>query len=167
MTTKERKEQMVLLRKKGRTFQEIATKFSISRERVRQIIHNIRRPGSPPHKIILYRRITCLICHTRLGAEKGEHKYCNSCTAKYRLDKKGRDKIRALVRARDANTCQACGQEGSKGVKSLDVHHLNGLCGKRSRAYDRITDMHILITVCHKCHYNLHDHAQHGVHKQI
>ncbi|CAN0387275.1 unnamed protein product, partial [Phaeothamnion confervicola] len=47
--------------------------------------------------------------------------------------------------------------------KRLDVHHLEGLCGKLSHKYDRPEMAHTLITVCHKCHYNLHDHAQNGI----
>jgi len=89
----------------------------------------------------------------------------------------GREHTRAKVRERDGWTCKDCGlvrtiqqvrdhndRFGSgvkKGkIKSLDVHHLNGLCGLKSRKYDRVSDMHELITLCHKCHYNRHDHRK-------
>jgi hypothetical protein len=83
----------------------------------------------------------------------------------------GRDYTRDLVRRRDKYMCQSCGirrtpkqlarlnrgliLKGKK--KSLDVHHLNGMCGKKTRGYDSITDMDKLITLCHKCHYVQHD----------
>lgn len=86
----------------------------------------------------------------------------------------GRDFIREQVRLRDNFTCQKCGfmrnrkevekhnkNTGTKlkgKIKSLDIHHLNGLCGKLSKAYDRKKDIDGLITLCHSCHYNLNEH---------
>jgi protein-arginine kinase activator protein McsA len=77
------------------------------------------------------------------------------------------------VRGRDDNTCQVCGykwesrmENGREGHKRLDVHHLEGLCGKLTRKYDSLDMAHKLITVCHKCHHNLHDNAKYGKHKK-
>ena len=85
----------------------------------------------------------------------------------------GKERTRELVRQRDNHTCQDCGYirtrrfvdrhnqkiRGLKGkIKSLDVHHLEGLCGQRSQKYDRICDMDILVTLCHKCHYSRPEH---------
>jgi transposase-like protein len=85
---------------------------------------------------------------------------------------RGRDYARNKVRERDNYTCQECGkrvtpeqvakhnerQPSNKNrMKSLDVHHLNGLCGKNSTGYDSVKDIGGLITLCHKCHYNRHD----------
>lgn len=84
----------------------------------------------------------------------------------------GRDRIRSLVRIRDKHTCQDCGFVRTpedvqkvnsvlttlKGkMKSLDVHHLNGVCGKKSLGYDSYKEIEGLITLCHKCHYSRHD----------
>lgn len=87
----------------------------------------------------------------------------------------GRDGVRALVRARDNYTCQDCGvvrtrdfveefnsnlpKGVAKGkIKSLDVHHLDGLCGKLSKGYDSAEMLPKLITLCHSCHFNRPEH---------
>lgn len=75
----------------------------------------------------------------------------------------GRGRTRMLVRKRDDFTCQLCRdrrtpeQAKEHGKRLFDVHHLNGMCGKKSRGYDRVKDMSGLITLCHKCHFNRHD----------
>jgi len=86
----------------------------------------------------------------------------------------GRERVRFMVRVRDDFTCADCGfrrtpQEvkeynskltGRKGqMKSLDVHHTHGMCGTRSKKYDKVADMDLMITLCHKCHFNRHDHT--------
>lgn len=86
----------------------------------------------------------------------------------------GRNRARALARHRDNYTCQGCGLHrtpeyvrahsaqcaGLKGrIKEHDVHHLNGQCGKNTRGYDSTTSIDSLITLCHRCHFNRHDHA--------
>lgn len=86
----------------------------------------------------------------------------------------GRGRIRHMVRTRDNYTCQNCSlvrtpQEVNEynkkypgKMKSLDVHHLGGMCGKKTRAYDSMEDMSKLITLCHKCHFN---HPEHSLRK--
>ncbi len=71
----------------------------------------------------------------------------------------GRDFIREKIRIRDNRTCQSCGYEWSKAWRRLDVHHLGGLCGKKSKKYDKYEDEANLITLCHKCHFNHPDHT--------
>jgi len=71
----------------------------------------------------------------------------------------GRDKVRELTRKRDKHTCQDCGKKWLENSRRFDIHHLNGLCGKRSRKYDLESDMPGLITLCHKCHFNRPEHA--------
>jgi len=71
----------------------------------------------------------------------------------------GRDYVRALVRQRDLYTCQDCNRVWIEGERNFDIHHLNGECGKNSRGYDRKEDIHKLITLCHKCHFNRPDHS--------
>jgi hypothetical protein len=72
----------------------------------------------------------------------------------------GREYTRSRVRERDENTCQICKKVWQDKTKRFDVHHLNGLCGKKSRGYDSIKDMDGLITLCHKCHFNHPQHSQ-------
>lgn len=89
-------------------------------------------------------------------------------------NRSGRERTRDIVRFRDKYTCQSCGfvrtpemvkehnqaQPTAKGkIKSLDVHHLDGLCGKKTKQYDTTSSIESLITLCHKCHFN---HPQHS-----
>lgn len=73
----------------------------------------------------------------------------------------GRELTRYKVRERDSFTCQSCGKAWKEGSRHFDVHHLNGLCGTKSRGYDKSAQSVIdtLITLCHKCHFNRHDWA--------
>lgn len=66
---------------------------------------------------------------------------------------------REIVRIRDKRTCQDCKKKWVPGTKRFDVHHLNGLCGKRSTTYESVKDLTGLITLCHKCHYNRPEHT--------
>lgn len=79
----------------------------------------------------------------------------------------GRDYVREIVRKRDNYTCQDCGEKKDRsdqrpGWRAHHVHHLNGLCGKRSRSYDRVADIDGLVTLCHKCHRLKHDKTKYG-----
>lgn len=67
----------------------------------------------------------------------------------------GRDKTREMVRARDNFTCQKCRKKWKKGERRFDIHHLKGLCGKKSQKYDRVSETKNLITLCHKCHMGI------------
>lgn len=73
---------------------------------------------------------------------------------------KGRDRTRELVRIRDKHTCQNCKKVWVLGMRRFDVHHLNGLCGKKSLAYDSVNELGSMITLCHKCHFNHPEHSQ-------
>lgn len=164
MTSKQlahRKQQMQALREKGYTLQSIGERFNISRERVRQIINNAGYKRRQP--IIMTFRRTCYICREPLNIDKNEYKFCTHCRKYNKIDK-GRERVRGIVRGRDNNTCQACGKVWDGKSKRLDVHHLKGKCGLKTRDYDSPNTIHDLITVCHKCHYNLHDHQAYGDH---
>lgn len=112
---------------------------------------------------------------------QNSHKICYNCApyAKdvYRKKTKGRGIVRGMVRARDNYTCQTCKVVRTadevaafnhkiktlKGkMRSLDVHHLGGMCGKNSRGYDKMENMDTLITLCHKCHFNHPEHSKKG-----
>lgn len=69
---------------------------------------------------------------------------------------KGRDRAREAVRIRDKRKCQECKRKWENNERRFDVHHLNGMCGKKSRKYDRVEDMTGLITFCHRCHMSMH-----------
>jgi len=67
----------------------------------------------------------------------------------------GRGRNRQRARLRDNLTCQKCGVVWVWGTRRFDIHHLDGVCGKKSRGYDKTVEG--LITYCHKCHLNLHE----------
>lgn len=67
----------------------------------------------------------------------------------------GQNVTRELARKRDGFTCQKCNKKWVKDMRRFDVHHLNGLCGKLSRRYDKKSTLDGLITLCHKCHMTL------------
>ena len=135
------------LKKTGATVKEIAQLYGITRQAIED---SIKR--GPPRK---------------------DSGWSNLLTTHNLSHLEGRERARALVRIRDNFTCQDCGlvrtaeevasynkkQKTLKGkLKSLDVHHLGGMCGKNSRGYDRIEDVPNMITLCHKCHYNRPEH---------
>lgn len=68
-----------------------------------------------------------------------------------------REFTRKRVRERDNHTCFDCKKVWTEG-RNFDVHHLNGFCGKKSKGYDKISEMGGLITLCHKCHFNRPEH---------
>lgn len=68
----------------------------------------------------------------------------------------GLDFIRQIVRQRDNNTCQKCFIKWIKDERKFDVHHLEiEMESSRNIKYDR-ENMDKMITLCHKCHLNLH-----------
>lgn len=113
----------------------------------------------------------CNECNDAFIAWSNRSIYCSrQCSGAYRssIDKShgfntntakrltGRDYVRELVRVRDGHRCQTCGKQKKPDGKRLDVHHLNGLCGKRTKKCDKVADMPGLITLCHKCHFAHH-----------
>lgn len=131
---------MSKLLKKGYTQKQIASKYGVTRQAISHFLIQAGEDGSG----------------IKLRQLKPHNKYT------YFL--KGRDRTRMMVRIRDNFTCQDCGnrrtpEEAKKQKKYLfDVHHLEGLCGKKSRGYDKQSDMDILVTLCHKCHYQRPEH---------
>lgn len=71
----------------------------------------------------------------------------------------GRNWTREKARMRDNWICQDCKKVWIKGSRRFDIHHLNGLCGKKSRAYDKVSEIDGLVTLCHKCHFNRPEHT--------
>lgn len=151
----DRTEKILQLRKNGLSLKKIGDLVGLSCERVRQIILN------PKPKI---KEFKCIFCKKIFSATDGNgvRRFCGECSKKYSC--KGREFTRTLVRIRDNFTCQDCGAvrtpETAKkeGIRLFDVHHLNGLCGKRSRSYDKISEIDGLITLCHRCHFNRPEH---------
>lgn len=107
----------------------------------------------------------CLKCNVILPENRVERIYCGKCSQKAKdfanhYNNQGICRTREIVRKRDNYTCQVCKKIWKKGQRRFDVHHLNGLCGKRSKKYDKVSDIDGLITLCHKCHFNYPSHSQ-------
>lgn len=147
--SKSRYYRIVKLHSSGMSFNSISKTIGISRQRVSQIV----KKGEPK----LFKR-----------EQSKLEKYLISVN-----QTTGRSRAREMVRLRDNHTCQDCGVVkktkdvlksnlkvfGLKGkTKSLDVHHLEGQCGKNSVGYDSPKDISKMITLCHKCHYNRPEH---------
>jgi DNA-binding XRE family transcriptional regulator len=128
------------MRKERYSQKFIANKYKITRQAI-SLIELGKKPQKPKH--------LCLD---------------NECVKSHALS--GRDRSRMQVRSRDKFTCQDCGlvrtpSMAKKEKKRLfDVHHLNGLCGKQSRGYDKVSEIDGLITLCHKCHFNHPEHSR-------
>ena len=135
MNTIDKRVLITELRKQGKTFDFIGRQLKMTRQGVHQFLHY------QPHP----RPIKEYIKKPRREVDKTLRNFA------------GRDYTREMVRIRDSHKCQECGKSWKVGSRRFDVHHLNGLCGQMSTAYDRISNIDGLITLCHKCHYNRHD----------
>jgi len=64
--------------------------------------------------------------------------------------------VREKIRIRDNYTCQLCGKFWFRGMRRLDVHHID--CDKdKTKKYDDIFLEHQnMITLCHHCHLLIH-----------
>lgn len=120
--------------KEGLTQSDIARKYGLSRQRVSQIINKIYTGDARPPNPFWDNKPKWL--------------------------QKGRDRVRELIRCRDNYTCQSCFKEWKEGNRRFDIHHLGGMCGKKSRKYDSLKNKDDLITLCHRCHFNHPEHSQ-------
>ena len=86
-------------------------------------------------------------------------RYCDECSKKRYIGGlntlTGRDFLRECVRIRDNHTCQECRKIWEKGKRRLDVHHLDPK-KESSREYELSKCFDEMVTLCHKCHLNLH-----------
>ena len=140
----------IFLRKNGWTVKNIAKKYGISRQAVEiRIVKGFPKIGTVKNQF--------------------HNQFYKFVFKKYGLriqDIQGKDRTRMVVRARDNFKCRSCGKkrtpkQAKRYKKRLfDVHHLNGICGKKSKSYDSIKNIDKLITICHKCHYQRNDFAQ-------
>ena len=145
---KNRKDLILKMRKKGMTYTEIAIKFSISWQRAWQIANEYKSKAVYPlrHKIWTSKKRNLLGLSDKKFTEKD-------------FSGDGRNRIRELVRIRDKHTCQICRKRWIKGKRRFDVHHLSRKMDGKSRSHGVINydknNMDKLITLCHKCHFNL------------
>lgn len=127
---------LVASRLKGITVRELALKYKTSHQWISWLSKN-KPQESVSHKLLKY----------------------------FVTMPKGREFSRSLVRLRDNWTCQDCGKRRTPAMakrfkkRLFDVHHINGMCGKKSRSYDRVSDIAGMVTLCHRCHFNRPEHT--------
>ena len=167
--------EVVRLLKKGWKQSMIAEKFNVTPQRVEQIVNSIVcKCGESRNLVDNGIKLFCSFCEKQIKInpflfpklythikKEPERFFLN----KFGRDYEGRGRTRMLVRLRDEFTCQVCKSirtpEMIVGkIRLYDIHHLNGMCGKKSRGYDRLSEMDGLITLCHRCHFNHPEHSQ-------
>jgi hypothetical protein len=146
------------LRRVGYTLREIGVEIGVTSERVRQVLVQYYDGSIPVHKP-KPKHVVVKVYHapTKLEEQRGSLDYIDRKLVRHL---QGRDRNRELVRIRDGHACQACGKKWEVSKRRFDVHHLEGMCGKKSLGYDRLEDVGILITLCHECHFNHHQFSQ-------
>ena len=148
------------MRDGGSSYREIGNEIGVSKVRVMQILMD----GKPKERLVTerggYVNKDLSICTNKLTGERMT--LTHHCEL-YGFE--GRDYPREKVRVAYGHTCQGCGVfrhpsmlDKKEGQKSLDIHHIGGLCGKKSRKYDRVCDLTKMIPLCHKCHFNHPEH---------
>ena len=139
-----REQKIVELRNKRYTMGQLGKLFGISRQRVHQIIMGF--DGYTPEFME--------ILSTSGARAKNDTK-----DIKVSPKLSGRERTREIVRMRDNHTCQLCGSQRLAGKQRLDVHHID--CDKRkSRGYDRLSEIPNMITLCHRCHSHIPSHIR-------
>lgn len=159
MTTKKIK--VLKLYKEGISIKDISKIFSVTYSRIWAVVNNYR--GTPKDR-------KCFLCNDTFYVFSSQKKVnnnslCPKCCENnapflFRSNGsrlQGMDFCREIARIRDNHTCQkkhgGCGSKWKLGQRRFDIHHLMGICGKKSRSYD--TNISKLTTLCHKCHLNL------------
>lgn len=133
-SNKRRKNKIIKLRNKEYTYQEIADKYKISRQRIHQIITGYRSP------LII-------------------KKYNKNGKTIYERKLEGLDFLKEKIRRRDNHTCQECGKKWIEGTRRLDVHHKSCIPSQTdAMVYKNNKNPDDLITLCHKCHLNIKAH---------
>lgn len=160
---KNRKQFIKERRDEGMTYIAIGKILNISKQRVYQLLTGYRSPCQLPFLTREERKLNKLE-RERINKERNIENEA-MLQQKIRTGEllniaglghiQGREFTREAVRRRDNYTCQSCGKIWEEGQRRFDIHHLNGICGEKSRGYDRVTDGKDMITLCHKCHLNL------------
>jgi len=165
-----RRTDITLLRKQGLKLDKIGERYKVSRERIRQIL-------LPPVDKITY-HFRCDVCKQTMSIPTNKVPNCLNCQqskflakgfkkiiledvfkGKPKWKQEGRERNREIIRYLYDYTCQTCGRVWEEGQRSFDVHHLGGMCGKKTRSYDSLDDIDTLLPLCHKCHFNHPEHT--------
>ena len=172
MDYKQRKIKMIEMRNKGMTLQKIADKFKISRERVRQIVNNIKTKKIQKIRFKkekdnnIFERKKIIYSLLKIAGKEQMKKvlqglvnynqqlrlienYFKNISKQTGVNEGSRGRYRELVRKRDNHKCQLCGVKWIKGRK-FDVHHIYDENGENTKKCDK--EFNKQITLCHQCH---------------
>jgi predicted transcriptional regulator len=146
-------------RERGKTYQEIADIFGISRQRVHQIIHGtdiekqqLRQQKKLAQELFLQDKVNEILEKIMVG------KRSKNITTLTGIKHGARERYNELVRIRDGHRCQICGKKWKKGTRRFDVHHLDENIEKikvKDRNTSMYRDFQRMITLCHSCHLNI------------
>ncbi len=101
-------------------------------------------------------RKRCSSCLRTKPIAVGHRKWCEKCAGFLKEINGGRDLNREKVRIRQNHQCQNCRKKWKIETRRFDIHHLQGLCGKKSRGYDQPESDDKLLVLCHRCHMARH-----------
>lgn len=164
-----RTKDILKLRRQRFTLAEIGKKYSLTRERVRQIeVVNLKRTtykSGEPLKLTWEKLKRTKAVEELKILNKRKRKFLGLPINIIYISGGGRNFVREMIRIRDKQTCQRCKKKWKEGKRKFDVHHLDEkMLGKTLSKgvirYDK-TNMDKLITFCHKCHYAWHKDAGH------
>lgn len=102
-------------------------------------------------------KLRCRAC-SKILAKSWDRLFCKGCVIALR-PLSGRDRAREIIRIRAGRQCDKCKRYWKPGTRRLDVHHLSGLCGKKSRSYDSSKDRSKYRVLHHACHMSIHRHS--------
>lgn len=142
---------MLDLRNNGLTYNKIGSIFSLSRQRIHQILKP--RIKKPMVKKPMVKKLTSFVLLKEKRVEDPDY---NSAG----IVLEGQDRVREIIRRRDNWTCQICGKKWKESQRRFDVHHID--CKKeKSKQYDIWEkEKNNMITLCHKCHLNIPEHRR-------
>jgi len=159
-----RNQEIKTLYKQGKTYQEIGDKYGITRQRIHQIVKNIKTHNKKENIYLrerlglINRNFNSLEDYFEYWAQENEFKnpvfeILNWLNISQITDIKegSRDRFRELVRIRDNHTCQLCGRRWKKGERRFDTHHIYSK-GNSKNDWGNHTKV---ITLCHRCHLNI------------
>ena len=155
------REKVLYLKKLGWRQASIAGEVGISRQRVHQILTGYKSPIQT--RIYEEKRKRGLLLQDRINKiKKSVFNSVPEGNISQLTGMKGsaRERNRELIRIRDNHTCQSCGLVWEKGMRRLDVHHLDEDSSKTRQVDNLEVEASNMVTLCHSCHLGLPGHRK-------
>lgn len=152
------------------TYQQLADRYGITKQRVQQIVIGVRKEILPSHNIELSKYetiedyLTMRAKNNHLLNPIMENIKDIDITKKTKMKSGSRDRFRELIRLRDNYTCQLCGIKWTPDKRRLDTHHIFGdSIDSKAVGGDHLE----MITLCHKCHLNVDAYKMRNISKGL